>query len=107
MLTELPNDGFMEEELDVLHVVECFDGGVTFLGLPPVVGFPRVNPLEDAQPPEVPQGELQFLHGSIPCNVPLGLSCLSLEWKEEIHYEGSAKLVSPDLIKLRWVVVEG
>ena len=84
VLPELPNDGFVVEELDVLHVVESLDGGVSLLCLPPVVGFTWVDPLQDAQPPEVPKRELQLLDGGIPGDVTLGLSCLSLkDWKEE------------------------
>lgn len=78
MLAELPDDWFVEEELDVLHVIESLDGGITLLCLPPVGGFTRVDPLQDADPPEVPKGELQLLHGSIPCDITLGLPSLSL-----------------------------
>lgn len=85
VLTELPYNGFVQEELDVLHVVESFDGGVTFLGLPPVVGLSRVNSLQDAQSPEVPEGKLELLDSGIPCDVPLGFPGLSLGWKNRLE----------------------
>ena len=58
VLSELPDDGFVEEKLDVLHVVERLDGGVTLLCLPPVLGLAWIDALQDAQPSKVPKRQL-------------------------------------------------
>jgi len=61
----------MQQKPDVLSIVESSVGGSPLLGLFLVAGFAGVDALEDAETPEVSEGDLEELESLVAGNVGL------------------------------------
>lgn len=62
---ELVDNGFMEEEFDVFNKVKSPGCCGALVNLLLVFGFMGINALQDTQPPEVGQAQLQLLPGFV------------------------------------------
>lgn len=69
----------MQQEANILGVVKNSDLGGSLLGPAPVLGLPGIHSLQDAQPPEVVQGELKLPESCSPTNILSGLAGFVLE----------------------------
>lgn len=65
VLSELVDDGLMEEEFNVFDKVKCPGCCGTLVNFLLMLGFVRINTFQDAQPPEVRQAQLQLLPGLV------------------------------------------
>jgi hypothetical protein len=74
VLSQLPNHWFVTEELDILCVVQGFNSRLSLLGLPSVGRLSWVNTFQNADFPEVLQGELELPHGVLSGHVTLPCS---------------------------------
>ena len=65
VLSELVDDGLMEEEFNVFDKVKCPGCCGTLVSFLLMLGFVRINTFQDAQLPEVRQAQLQLLPGLV------------------------------------------
>lgn len=65
VLSELVDDGFMEEEFNIFDKVKCSGCCGTLVNFLLMLGFMRINTFQDAQPPEIRQAQLQLLPGFV------------------------------------------
>lgn len=69
VVTQIPYDGFVQQELDILRVIQNFNVGRATLCLTTMFGFTRIDTLDDAETTEIVQRQLQFSQSLTTCNI--------------------------------------